>query len=177
MDSNIQDVQATTDTDEDTIFKERTSLRKEMNFVDTTALIIGGTIGSGIFITPASILVLSGSFGVSMVCWLAGTLIAICGGLCYVELALLLPRSGGEFIYFLEGYSFRGYNKWTRLLGSLMAFLYAWAAFIVIRPTSLSIITLTCTHYLTQPFYSNCDIPDSVIKCLTISLLSKQLHE
>ena len=56
-----------------------------MNILDITAVIIGGTIGSGIFITPASILVMTGSFGVSILCWLTGTLFSICGAFCYVD--------------------------------------------------------------------------------------------
>lgn len=149
-------------------------LRKRMNFLDSIAVIVGGTIGSGIYIRPAFILEKTGSFGASMICWFLGMLIAIFGGLCYVELALLIPRTGGEYVYILEAYSFKNRNKWTKFLGSLMAFLYTWTAIIVIRPTSTSIIILTCSWYLIKPIYIDCDIPKGVLKCLAISLLSKK---
>lgn len=147
------------------------SLRKGMSLIDTIALIVGGIIGSGIFITPASILENTGSFGVSMLCWFAGMVVAILGGLCYLELSLLIPRTGAEYVYIMEGYSFRNRNKWTKLLGSLLAFLYTWAGIIIIRPTSVSIIILTCVRYLTRPFYLDCDIPGGVLKTLAISFL------
>ena len=149
------------------------SLRKGMNLLDAVAVIVGGTIGSGIFITPAVILKMTGSFGVSLICWLAGTLIAMCGGLCYVELSLLLPQSGGEFVYILEGYSFNNRNKWTHFLGSLMAFLYSWTAITVIRPASIAIVTLTCSRYLTRPFYLDCELPVEILKFIAFSILSK----
>ena len=149
------------------------SLRKDMNLLDTTAYIVGSIIGSGIYITPASILEDTGSFGVSMVCWFAGMLIAICGGLCYLELSLLIPRTGAEYVYIMEGFSFKNRNKWTELLGSLLAFLYTWTSIVIIRPTSTAIIALTCARYLTRPLYIDCDIPEGIIKCLAISLLSK----
>ena len=149
-------------------------LRKRMNLLDSIAFVVGGTIGSGIYIRPAFILEKTGSFGVSMICWLAGMLIAVFGGLCYIELALLIPKTGQEYVYILEGYSFKKRNKWTELLGSLLAFLYAWTSIIIIRPTSIAIITLTCSRYLIRPIYIDCDIPEGVVKCLAISILSKK---
>ena len=154
------------------------SLRKGMGLVDAIALITGGIIGSGIFITPTSILDLTGSFGLSMLCWLAGMLIAVCGGLCYIELNLLLPRTGGEVVYMLEGYSFRNRNKWTQLFGSLVAFLFTWATIVIIRPASVAIITLSCTRYLVRPFYLDCeDLPEDLIKCLALSILCEYMKE
>ena len=147
-------------------------LRRGINLLDTTGMVIGGIIGSGIFITPAIILELTGSFGMSMLCWIAGMIISIVGSLCFVELALLLPRTGGEMIYILEGFSFKNRNKWTRLLGQLLAFLYAWAGVVIVRPISLSIISLACTRYLTRPFYLDCDIPETLLKCLGVAIIS-----
>jgi L-type amino acid transporter 9 len=147
------------------------SLRRGINLLDATGMVIGGIIGSGIFITPAIILDLTGSFGVSMLCWVAGMIIAVCGGLCFVELALLHPRTGGAMVYILEAFSFKNRNKWTRLLGQLLAFLYSWASIVIIRPTSLSIISLACTRYLSRPFYLDCEIPKTLLKCLALAII------
>ena len=146
------------------------SLRRGINLPDAIAMVIGGIIGSGIFITPAIILELTGSFGVSMLCWVVGTAIAVCGGLCFVELALVIPRTGGQIVYLLDAFSFKNRNEWTRLLGRLLGFMYAWASIAIIRPTSLCIIVLTCTRYLTRPFYLECDIPDGIVKCLALAI-------
>ena len=151
------------------------SLRRGINLLDATGMVIGGIIGSGIFITPAIILELTGSFGVSMLCWVAGMIIAVCGGLCFLELALLHPRTGGAMVYLLEGFSLKNRNKWTRLLGQLLAFLYSWASIVIIRPASLSIISLACTRYLTRPFYLDCEIPKTLLKCLALAIISKWL--
>lgn len=149
------------------------SLRKGLGLLDATSLFVGGIIGSGIFITPAAILEFTGSFGVSMLCWLAGTLIAVCGGLCYIELTLLLPRTGGEVVYLMEGYSFKKRNKWTILFGSLITFLFTWSSIVIIRPASVAVITLTCTKYLVRPIYLDCELSEPLIKCMALSILSE----
>ena len=151
----------------------RGALRKVINLIDATAFLVGGTIGSGIFITPATILRETGSFGVSMVCWLVGMVISILGALCYIELGLLIPKTGGEYLYILNAYTFRNRNKWVESLGSLLAFLFTWTNIFVVRPSSTAIVTLTCARYLTRPFYIDCEIPVSVLKILALFIISK----
>ena len=151
----------------------RGALRKDMNFIDAIAFVVGGMIGSGIFITPATILQETGSFGVSMLCWLVGMVISILGALCYIELGLLIPKTGGEYMYILNAYTFRNRNKWVESFGSLLAFLFTWTTVFVIRPTSSAIVILTCVRYLTRPFYIGCEIPVSVLKTLALFIISK----
>ena len=149
------------------------SLHREMNLVDAIGLFVGVIIGSGIFITPASILEEAGSFAVSMICWVVGVIIATFGALCFIELGLLIPRTGAEYIYILHGFSFKKYSKWTELLGSLLAFLYTWTSILIIEPASLSIKVLTCARYLTRPLYTDCEIPLIMLKCLALSILGR----
>ena len=151
----------------------RGALRKDINLIDATAFLVGGTIGSGIFITPAIILRETGSFGVSMLCWLVGMVISILGALCYIELGLLIPKTGGEYMYILNAYTFRNRNKWVKSFGSLLAFLFTWTNIFVVRPSSTAIVTLTCARYLTRPFYIGCEIPVSVLKTLALFIISK----
>ena len=147
------------------------ALKKELNLFSLTAYIVGTIIGSGIFITPRTILCLTGSFGVSLIMWLIGGVIAIGGGLCYIELGLLIRKSGGEYSFIKEAYSFK---KKLRMLGSLLGFVYTWSSLTVIRPTSLAIITLTSARYLIRPFYIGCDnIPESAVKLIALATLSK----
>jgi len=150
-------------------------LRKDINLIDATAFLVGGTIGSGIFITPAIILQETGSFGVSMLCWLVGMVISILGALCFIELGLLIPKTGGEYMYILNAYTFRNRNKWVESFGSLLAFLFTWTNIFVVRPSSTAIVTLTCARYLTRPFYIGCEIPVSVLKTLSLFIISMQL--
>ena len=153
--------------------KEKGTLRRGINLLDATAMVIGGIIGSGIFITPAIILELTGSFGVSMLCWVVGLIIAVFGGLCFVELSLLLPRSGGQMVYIIECFSFKNRSKWTQLLGQLLAFLYIWSTIVIVQPSSVAIVALACTRYLTRPFYLDCDIPETLQKCFALAIAGR----
>ena len=152
---------------------EKPGLRPVMNLLDVTAFFVGGTIGSGIFITPATIHRETGSIGVSLLCWLVGTIIAVFGGLCYVELCLLIPDTGGEYAYITRAYSFRNRNKWLRMFGSLLGFLFVWTSIMVLRPASSTIIILTCSRYLIRPLYLDCEIPESVLKTLALFIISE----
>ena len=150
------------------------SLLRAMNVFDATAFFIGIVIGSGIFITPSAIQRQTGSFGVSMLCWLVGMVIAIVGGFCYIELGLLIGKTGGDYAIIKQAYSFRNRNKWLQTFGSLLAFLFTWTAMLVSGPCATAIIILTCCRYLTRPFYLDCDhIPESVLKTLSFFILGK----
>ena len=134
--------------------------------------VVGALIGSGIFITPSHILDLTGSFGLSMVCWVFGAIVALAGALCYLELGMLVRKSGGEYAILLEAYSFRKKNPWVEMLGSLVSFLFTWTTVFVLRGASASIISLACARYLTRPFFIGCDVPESVVKLLALAVLS-----
>ena len=152
------------------------SLKKELTLFSGVAYVVGLIIGSGIFITPKTILCQTGSFGLSMIVWVIGGIVAMTGGLCYIELGLLIRKSGGELSYIKETYSFKKKYKGTDVLGSLLSFLYLWASLCIIRATSLAVITLTCARYLIRPFFIECeDVPEDAVKLLSICVLGKNL--
>ena len=152
--------------------KTKAVLKREITPLSGIGFVVGQLIGSGIFITPSEILNYTGSFGLSMVCWGIGAIVALAGSLCYFELGLLVRKAGGEYAILLEAYSFRKKNLWVETLGSLIAFLFTWTTVFVLRSTSVSIITLACARYLTRPFFIGCDVPESVIKLLALAVLS-----
>ncbi len=101
-----------------------------------TAVVVGVTIGSGIFRVPA---ILAGQLhaqGPAMLCWLLGGLISLCGALSVAELGAAFPRSGGIFAYLLESY------------GSVPAFLYGWACLTVVTPAALGATSTIFAEYL-----------------------------
>ena len=150
------------------------TLKKEINLFSAVGYVVGGIIGSGIFITPKTILCLTGSFGLSLVVWVIGGVIAAAGGLCYVELGLLIRKSGGEYSYLKEAYSFRNKYKVFEVLGSLLSFVFVWGSMLIIRPSSVAIIALTCARYLVRPFYIDCEtVPIAPVKLLTLSIIRK----
>ena len=152
---------------------DQNDLKKELTLLPAVAYVVGSIIGSGIFITPSTILCRTGSFGLSLIVWVIGGVVALAGGLCYTELGLLIRKSGGDYSYIKETYSFRKKHRPLEVLGSLLSFLFIWASTCVIRSSSLAIISLTCARYLIQPFFIGCEIPLSAAKLLAISVLGE----
>jgi amino acid transporter len=98
-------------------------------------LVIGITIGSGIFRTPASIAQRVGDPWWILIVWSAGGLISLCGALSVAELAASLPRTGGWYLYLREG--------WGRAAG----FLFGWAELVLIRASATGAVALVCSGY------------------------------
>ena len=153
----------------------KVALKREITPLSGIGFVVGQLIGSGIFITPSNILAYTGSFGLSIVCWMIGAVVALAGALCYFELGLLVRKAGGEYAILLEAYSFRKKNPWVEMLGSLVSFLFTWTTVFVLRGASASIITLTCVRYLSRPFFIGCDVPENVVKLIALSVLRRFL--
>ena len=98
-------------------------------------LLIGLTIGSGIFRVPATVAAETGSSGAMMLVWVVGGGVALCGALSVAELGAMFPRAGGTYVFLREAY------------GPLPAFLYGWSELLVIRPASLGAVALICAEY------------------------------
>jgi basic amino acid/polyamine antiporter, APA family len=101
-----------------------------------TAVVVGVTIGSGIFRVPATVAAQLHAPGPAMLCWLLGGLVSLCGALSVAELGAALPRSGGIFAYLLECF------------GPVPAFLYGWACLTVITPAALGATSTIFAEYL-----------------------------
>ena len=76
---------------------EKFTAKRNFSLLYCVGLISGSIIGSGIFMTPGSILRNSGSVGASLIIWVASSVISFCSALSYAEIALLLKESGGEY--------------------------------------------------------------------------------
>ena len=151
-------------------------LKREITPLSGVGFVVGNLIGSGIFITPSVILRYTGSFGLSMVCWVFGALVALAGALCYFELGMVVRKTGGEYAIFLEAYSFRKKNPIVEMFGSLVAFVYTWTSVLVLKTSSMSIITLACARYLIRPLFVGCGIPESSVKLLAMAIISKSTN-
>src|SRR5258705_4318386 len=100
------------------------------------AVLVGSTIGSGIFRVPAGVAERLHEPGPVLLAWVVGGLVALFGALTYAELAAAMPRSGGVFAYILEGF------------GPLPAFLFGWSELTVIRASALGAIATIFAEYL-----------------------------
>jgi amino acid transporter len=111
-------------------------LPRKLGLLSAIAVLVGTTIGSGIFRVPATIAGQLHAPGPVILAWVLGGLISLCGALTIAELAAALPRSGGIFAYLLEGF------------GPVPAFLFGWAEMTVIRPCALASIATIFAEYL-----------------------------
>jgi basic amino acid/polyamine antiporter, APA family len=111
-------------------------LPRTLGLWSSVALVVGITIGSGIFRTPAGVARLVPSPVAMLGLWLLGGAITLCGALSLAELAAALPRTGGFYAYLREG--------WGRLAG----FLFGWAELILIRASALGGIAVVFGEYL-----------------------------
>jgi basic amino acid/polyamine antiporter, APA family len=111
-------------------------LRRVIGFAGGTALIVGITIGSGIFRTPPTIAGLVPDPLVIMGLWTAFGLISICGALAVAELSSLLPRAGGEYVFLREAY------------GDAAAFVFGWLFVLVTTPTVIAALSTAFSEFL-----------------------------
>uniref|UniRef100_UPI00398EB904 b(0,+)-type amino acid transporter 1 n=1 Tax=Pristiophorus japonicus TaxID=55135 RepID=UPI00398EB904 len=130
------------------------ALQQRIGLVSGISLIVGTMIGSGIFISPKSVLSNTGAVGPCLLMWAACGVLATLGALCYADLGTMITKSGGEYAYLLEAF------------GPIPAFLYSWMSIIVTKPSSFAIISLSFAEYAATPFYPGCVPPQVVIKCL-----------
>jgi amino acid transporter len=111
-------------------------LKRQLGLWSAIAVLVGSTIGSGIFRTPAGIAArLPGPLPL-MAVWVAGGLFALCGALTLAELSGEFPATGGMYVFIREGW------------GRLPAFLFGWSELVLIRAASLGAISTTFSEYL-----------------------------
>ncbi|MSR84596.1 MAG: amino acid permease [Candidatus Latescibacteria bacterium] len=115
--------------------KSREELSRQLGLWDSVAIIVGVVIGVGIFRVPASIAEYLSSPLLVLGVWVAGGLLALCGGLCYAELSAAFPRTGGDYVYLREAY------------GPCLSFLFGWTQLLVIRPGNLAGIAVIFAEY------------------------------
>jgi len=111
-------------------------LPRRIGLWSAVAVLVGSTIGSGIFRVPAGVADRLQEPGPVLLAWVVGGIIALFGALTLAELAGALPRSGGVFAYILEAF------------GPLPAFLFGWSELTVIRASALGAIATIFAEYL-----------------------------
>jgi APA family basic amino acid/polyamine antiporter len=116
--------------------RERTGLVRALGPIDATTIVIGSMIGSGIFIVSAESSRLSGAPGWLLLAWAVAGLLTITGALCCSELATMMPRAGGVYVFLREAY------------GSAMGFLYGWTLFLVIQTGTIAAVAIAFAKFL-----------------------------
>lgn len=103
-----------------------------------TMLVVGGIIGAGIFLSPAVVAQRVGSASLTLSAWGLGAVVAIIGGFVYAELGARRPLAGGSYVYLRDAF------------GSLPAFLYGWALFLMIGTGAIAAVAMTGANYLAE---------------------------
>jgi basic amino acid/polyamine antiporter, APA family len=111
------------------------ALPRKLGLFSAIAVLVGSTIGTGIFRSPSGIAVRVPDEGLYLLLWVLGGFFSLCGALTYAELAGALPRTGGVFVYLREGF------------GKLPAFLFGWSELVIIRASALGAVATAFAEY------------------------------
>ena len=106
-----------------------------LGLLDSTMIVIGSMIGSGIFIVSADIARTVGSPGLLLLVWLITGVITVLGALSYGELASMMPQAGGQYVYLREAYN------------PLIGFLYGWTLFLVIQTGTIAAVAVAFARF------------------------------
>ncbi|MFZ0413164.1 MAG: amino acid permease, partial [Candidatus Acidiferrales bacterium] len=125
----------------------RTELVKSLGLFDSTMIVAGSMIGSGIFIVSADIAHQVQSPGLLLLVWLASGVMTMIGALTYGELAAAMPHAGGQYIYLRES------------LGPLWGFLYGWTMLLVIQTATIAAVAVAFAKFtaVIVPWFSAAD--------------------
>ncbi|VDM65812.1 unnamed protein product [Strongylus vulgaris] len=142
------------------VFQSEKGLRRSLTLTNGVTIIVGCTIGSGIFVSLTGIQEAVGSVGSSLIVWLVCGLWCGLGSYVYAELGTMITKSGGEYVYIMEAF------------GPFLAFIRLWIESIVVRPCTLTIVGLSFAAYVLRPIYPTCDPPILVTDLLAALLIS-----
>jgi len=112
-----------------------TEFDRGLGLYDSTMIVIGAMIGSGIFIVSADMARTIGSPGWLLGAWIVTGLLTVVGALSYGELAAMMPRAGGQYVYLREAFS------------PLWGFLYGWTLFLVIQTGTIAAVSVGFARY------------------------------
>ena len=112
-----------------------TEFHRGLGLYDSTMVVVGSMIGSGIFIVSADMARNIGSPGWLLGAWLLTGLLTVVGALSYGELAAMMPRAGGQYVYLREAFS------------PLWGFLYGWTLFLVIQTGTIAAVSVGFARY------------------------------
>ena len=113
-----------------------TEFNRGLGLYDATMVVIGSMIGSGIFIVSADMARQVGSPGWLLAAWVLTGVLTVTAALSYGELAAMMPRAGGQYVYLREAYS------------PLWGFLYGWTPFLVIQTGTIAAVAVAFARFL-----------------------------
>ncbi|HEX9166136.1 MAG TPA: amino acid permease [Gemmatimonadales bacterium] len=113
-----------------------TSYARRLGVVSGTLSVVGGIIGSGIFLNPAIVAQRAGTAALTLGAWVIGGMVALLGAFIYAELGSRAPRAGGGYVYIRDAF------------GPLPAFLSGWALLLAVSTGAIAAVAITFANYL-----------------------------
>ena len=108
---------------------------QKLSFFDSACIIVGIIIGTGIYETTPAVAACMGGWPATLAIWLIGGLLALCGALCYAELATTYPQQGGDVVYLSHAY------------GPWAGFMFGWSQMVIIRPGDIALMAFVFGRY------------------------------
>src|SRR5438128_6037464 len=115
---------------------QKTGFIRGLGLLDSTTIVAGSMIGSGIFLVSAEMSRQVGSPGWLLVAWIITGLLTVMAALSYGELAAMMPKAGGQYVYLREAFS------------PMWGFLYGWTLFLVIQTGTIAAVAVGFARYL-----------------------------
>lgn len=133
-------------------------LARRLGLFDATMLVMGGIIGSGIFVTPAEVARHVTTPLLIVGVWVLGGLVALAASFVYAELAARRPEVGGQYAYLRDAY------------GPMPAFLYGWALLLVIQSGGMAAVAITFARYFAD--LVQLPLPENAVAVGVLGLLT-----
>src|SRR5947207_8167599 len=134
------------------------TLARRLGPFDATMIVMGGIIGSGIFINPHVVAMQVHSPSLIVGAWVVGGVIALLGAFAYAELAALRPEVGGQYAYLRDAYH------------PSVAFLYGWALLLVVQTGGMAAVAMTFARYAVE--LTGMAVPPSALAVITLLVLT-----
>ncbi|MBV8517012.1 MAG: amino acid permease [Acidobacteria bacterium] len=134
------------------------SLARRLGAFDATMLVMGGIIGSGIFVNPSVVARHVASAGLILGVWAAGGAIALIGAFVYAELAALRPEVGGQYAYLRDAWH------------PSVAFLYGWCMLLVVQSGGMAAVAVTFARYASE--LTGTSLPEWLVAAGTLAILT-----
>src|ERR1700683_648379 len=140
----------------------QSELVKGLGLLDSTMIVVGSMIGSGIFIVSADIANQVRSPALLLIVWAAAGAMTLIGALSYGELAAAMPKAGGQYVYLREA------------LGPLSGFLFGWTMFLVIQTGTIAAVAVAFAKY-SGVFFPSISASNYLIGAGKIGITTQQL--
>ena len=142
----------------DHAFAAKPSLARQLGLFDATMLVMGGIVGSGIFINPYVVAQQVHTPALILGAWIFGGVVAVGGAFIWAELAATLPEVGGQYAYLREAYH------------PAVAFLYGWVLLLVIQTGGMAAVSITFARYFLE--LTGAHAPDWIVATAALATLT-----